>query len=165
MGILSRLKAGVRAFSASADISTLSDAPIWLEQALIGRPTASGKLVGPETALRASAVLACVRILCEDIATLPLRVYVRTRSGSQYAISHPLFELLYDSPNDEMTAVELREHMVLDMLLTGGFYILIDYNGSGDDLTGEICTRWNERESTWRKSGSCQSRGTSQSRS
>ena len=33
------------------------------------------------------------------------------------------------------------------------------------DLTGEICTRWNERESTWRKSGSCQSRGTSQSRS
>jgi|ERR1039458_5754279 hypothetical protein len=34
-----------------------------------------------------------------------------------------------------------------------------------DDLTGEICTRWNERESTWRKSGSCQSRGTSQSRS
>ena len=33
------------------------------------------------------------------------------------------------------------------------------------DLTGEICTRWNERESTWRKSGSCQSRGTSQSKS
>ena len=33
------------------------------------------------------------------------------------------------------------------------------------DLTGKICTRWNERESTWRKSGSCQLRGTSQSRS
>ena len=33
------------------------------------------------------------------------------------------------------------------------------------DLTGEICTRWNERESTWRKSGPCQSRGTSQNRS
>jgi hypothetical protein len=32
------------------------------------------------------------------------------------------------------------------------------------DVTGEICTKWNERESTWRKSGSCQSRGTSQSR-
>jgi hypothetical protein len=34
-----------------------------------------------------------------------------------------------------------------------------------NDLTGEICARWNERESTWRKSGSCQSRGTNQSRS
>ena len=33
------------------------------------------------------------------------------------------------------------------------------------DVTGEICTRWNERESTWRKSGSCQSRGTNQSKS
>jgi CRP/FNR family transcriptional regulator, cyclic AMP receptor protein len=33
------------------------------------------------------------------------------------------------------------------------------------DVTGTICTKWNERESTWRKSGSCQSRGISQSRS
>jgi hypothetical protein len=33
------------------------------------------------------------------------------------------------------------------------------------DLTGKICTRWNERESTWRKSGTCRSRGTSQSKS
>jgi hypothetical protein len=33
------------------------------------------------------------------------------------------------------------------------------------DVTGKICTRWNERESTWRKSGSCQSRGTNQSKS
>ena len=33
------------------------------------------------------------------------------------------------------------------------------------DVTGEICTRWNERESTWRKSGSCPSRGISQSKS
>jgi glycerol uptake facilitator-like aquaporin len=34
-----------------------------------------------------------------------------------------------------------------------------------DDVTGKLCTRWNERESTWRKSGSCQSRGTNQSKS
>jgi hypothetical protein len=33
------------------------------------------------------------------------------------------------------------------------------------DVTGKICTKWNERESTWRKSWSCQSRGTSQSKS
>jgi hypothetical protein len=38
-------------------------------------------------------------------------------------------------------------------------------NGIGFDLTGEICAKWNERESTWRKSGSCPSRGTNQSRS
>ncbi len=33
------------------------------------------------------------------------------------------------------------------------------------DVTGDFCTRWNERESTWRKSWSCRSRGTKQSRS
>jgi hypothetical protein len=40
-----------------------------------------------------------------------------------------------------------------------------DKNGDETDVTGKICTRWNERESTWRKSGSCQSRGTNQSKS
>ena len=39
------------------------------------------------------------------------------------------------------------------------------YTQLNGDLTGEICTKWNERESTWRKSGACRSRGTSQSRS
>jgi hypothetical protein len=33
------------------------------------------------------------------------------------------------------------------------------------DVTDEICTKWNERESTWRKSWACQSRGTNQSKS
>jgi hypothetical protein len=38
------------------------------------------------------------------------------------------------------------------------------WNGKAVDLTGKICTKWNERESTWRKSRSCPSRGTSQSK-
>ena len=41
----------------------------------------------------------------------------------------------------------------------------ISVRDSQGDLTGKICTRWNERESTWRKSGTCRSRGTSQSKS
>jgi glycerol uptake facilitator-like aquaporin len=43
-------------------------------------------------------------------------------------------------------------------------YMLVQCAG-GIDVTGKLCTRWNERESTWRKSGSCQSRGTNQSKS
>jgi alkanesulfonate monooxygenase SsuD/methylene tetrahydromethanopterin reductase-like flavin-dependent oxidoreductase (luciferase family) len=49
-------------------------------------------------------------------------------------------------------------------LIAGGRLQLGISRGS-PDLTGEICTKWNERESTWRKSGACRSRGTSQSRS
>jgi hypothetical protein len=33
------------------------------------------------------------------------------------------------------------------------------------DLTGAFCTKWKARQSTWRKSWSCRSRGTKQSRS
>jgi hypothetical protein len=46
---------------------------------------------------------------------------------------------------------------------TGG--VLLTCKLCSHDVTGKICTRWNERESTWRKSGSCQSRGTNQSKS
>jgi HK97 family phage portal protein len=119
-------------FTASADISTLSEPSNWLTEALCGVKSASGRSVSTETALRASGVLACIRVLSEDLSTLPLRLYVRTKIGSQYAVSHPLFPLLYSAPNDEMTSVELREHMVIDMLTTGGFYNLLDYNGNGD---------------------------------
>src|SRR5271170_4169776 len=57
---------------------------------------------------------------------------------------------------------------ILDILKELQFPIERHQNPLGSvytDVTGEICTRWNERESTWRKSGSCQSKGTSQSRS
>jgi HK97 family phage portal protein len=131
MEILERIKSAVQAFRAETP-SDLAFPQPWFQQALLAAPTASGRHVTPETALRASAVLACIRILCEDIATLPLRMFVRTRNGSQYALSHPTFELLYSSPNDEMTSVELREHMILDCLLTGGFYNLLRIDGAGD---------------------------------
>ncbi|HZR66605.1 MAG TPA: phage portal protein [Terriglobales bacterium] len=130
--MLNRLKAALRAFIASADTTTLVGPAPWFQESLLALPTASGRLVSPETAMRASAVLACIRILSEDVSTLPLRLFVRTKTGAQYAFSHPVFDLLYSSPNDEMTAVELREHMVIDSLLYGGFYNLLEIDGSGD---------------------------------
>ena len=71
-----------------------------------------------ETAIRASAVLACIRILTEDISQLPF-VYRRTARGSMLATEHPLYRLLHDAPNPWQTSLELREAMLLDMLLYG----------------------------------------------
>jgi len=50
------------------------------------------------------------------------------------------------------------------VLCIGLCFLLIPSQAAGD-LTGEFCTKWNERESTWRKSGSCPSKGTSQRKS
>ena len=86
---------------------------------MIGVRSNSGQFVTPQTALRASAVLACIRILTEDLSALPLNLYRRTPQGAQLATDLPLFRLLHDSPNPFMTSMELRESMVLDMLSFG----------------------------------------------
>jgi phage portal protein BeeE len=84
-----------------------------------GVRTLSGQLVTPQTAMRCSAVLACMRILAEDLSALPLNLYRRTPQGSVLATDDPRFRLLHDSPNPWQTSLELREGMVLDMLSYG----------------------------------------------
>jgi len=84
-----------------------------------GVRTQSGQYVTPQTAMRASAVLACIRILCEDLSALPLNLYRRTPSGSVLAVDDPRFRLLHDAPNSWQTSMELRESMILDVLCFG----------------------------------------------
>lgn len=83
-------------------------------------PTAAGKLVTPDTALQVSAFWACVKLLSETIATLPLALYRRAGDGGRMpAADHPLAALLRVSPDGEHTAVEFWEGAVLSMCLTG----------------------------------------------
>lgn len=78
------------------------------------RSTAAGVAVSEEGALRHTAVLACVRILANSVAMLPLPVYRRLERGKQRAPDHPLYRILQEQANPEMTAFELRrcqEHL------------------------------------------------------
>jgi HK97 family phage portal protein len=84
-----------------------------------GVRTHSGQFVTPQTAMRSAAVLACMRILSEDLSALPLNLYRRTPQGAVLATDHPLFRLLHDCPNSWQTSMELREGMVLDLLCYG----------------------------------------------
>lgn len=93
--------------------------------------TSAGKAVTAEGALRISAVYACVRILAETIGGLPLPVYRRVAGGKERAPDHPLYGLLHDLPNPEMTAMELRENLVGHMCLWGTGYCEIEWSGSG----------------------------------
>ena len=70
--------------------------------------------------MRVSAVWACVRLIAETIATLPLGVYRRLPDGSREAdTSNPLYTVLSVSPNEHMSPVQFWEAMVASMLLRG----------------------------------------------
>ncbi len=88
-------------------------------------PTPSGKTVNERTAMATSAVYACVRVLSETIASLPLHVYRRTGQGKEKAMDHGLYYLLHDEPNPEMTSFVFRETLMGHLLLWGNAYAQI----------------------------------------
>ena len=72
---------------------------------------------------------ACVRVIAETIASLPLHVYEATDTGSRKAPEHPLYRLLHDEPNAEMTSFVWRETMLSHLLLWGNAYCQIIRTG------------------------------------
>lgn len=75
---------------------------------LFGRTT-SGENVDEFKAMQTTAVYACVRILAEAVASLPIHVYERTATGKEKKVEHPLYFLLHDEPNPEMSSFVFRE--------------------------------------------------------
>jgi HK97 family phage portal protein len=91
--------------------------------------TTSGKTVNERTAMQTTAVYACVRILAETIASLPLHTYKRIDKGKEKAVDHDLYYLLHDAPNSEMTSFIFRETMMSHLLLWGNSYSQILRDG------------------------------------
>lgn len=98
---------------------------------LFGRTT-SGKPVNERTAMQTTAVYACVRILAEAVASLPLHVYeYRDDGGKKLVHDHPLYYLLHDEPNPEMTSFVFRETLMSHLLIWGNAYAQIIRDGAG----------------------------------
>ena len=95
--------------------------------------TASGKIVTPETAMKASVVFACTRILSEAMAGLPIHIYKRTENDSRElapkSAANGLWWLLNESPSPLLTAASWREWMVRDALLYGDGISIIGRKG------------------------------------
>jgi len=94
----------------------------------------AGVMVNETTALQTSAVYACVRVISEAIASLPLKVYVydnSDRNGSTPVPEHPLYHLLYHAPNPEMTSFSFRETLMSHLLIYGNGYAQIIRDGGG----------------------------------
>ncbi len=99
---------------------------------MLGGSTA-GKAVTERSAMQMTAVYSCVRILSEAIAGLPLHLYHNMEDGGkEKALDHPLYILLHDEPNPEMSSFVFRETLMTHLLLWGNAYAQIIRNGKGE---------------------------------
>ena len=99
---------------------------------LFGGSTA-GKAVTERSAMQMTAVYSCVRILAEAVAGLPIHLYrYLPDGGKEKAIDHPLYRLLHDEPNPEMSSFVFRETLMTHLLLWGNAYAQIIRNGKGE---------------------------------
>lgn len=101
---------------------------------LFGRTT-SGQNVDEFKAMQTTAVYACVRILSEAIASLPIHVYERTDKGKEKRVDHPLYFLLHDEPNPEMSSFVFRETLMSHLLIWGNAYVQIIRDRSGNVIS------------------------------
>lgn len=109
--------------------SSLTD-PAVIEMMLGGRSVA-GPAVSPANALNISVVYACVRVLSSDVGQIPLKLYRRLERGKEPATDHPLYTLLHDAPNPEMSAMIFYETLMAHCLLWGNAYAEIDWDDRG----------------------------------
>ena len=98
----------------------------------MGSSTA-GKNVTERSAMQMTAVYSCVRVLSEAVAGLPLHLYKYNKNGGkEKALDNPLYFLLHDEPNPEMTSFVFRETLMTHLLLWGNAYAQIIRNGKGE---------------------------------
>lgn len=119
--------------NASASTSSIDkDARAWLVDAFLGRKTAAGVYMNPTAALSLSAYYAAIRNISEDCGKLPLFVYrAREPRGRDKLFDHPVYRLLHDEPNEEMTAMAFRETLTHYALGWGNGYAEIVRDRAG----------------------------------
>ncbi len=91
----------------------------------------SGKSVSAQTALQLDVVWACVKLISQLVATLPLSVYEKKEGRRRSASEHWLHKVIAAAPNADMTAADFWESLLTSILLWGNAYALIVRNGVG----------------------------------
>jgi HK97 family phage portal protein len=104
----------------SAENATLKEAEWWRQQ-MFAASASSGVAINESNAMRISAVYACVRVIAETVAGLPVSVYKKTPDGREL-VEHPLNRLLGVQPNNINTGFELHEFKVTSLSLYGDAY-------------------------------------------
>jgi HK97 family phage portal protein len=103
----------------------------WLQEIFRGTKATSGVSVSPLKALGVPTVYACVNHIAKDVAKLPLKLYRRNGQGKDEATDHPLYALLHDGPNEEMTSIDFRKAMQSNLSLRQNAVAIISRDGRG----------------------------------
>ena len=97
-------------------------------------PTTAGQLVTPERSLSVASVAACIRLLSETTAALPLHVYRDLGKSKVVETDHPNYDLLHSKPNEFMTSFVFFQQAIMHILLHGNFYAVIERDDSGNPI-------------------------------
>lgn len=101
-----------------------------------GRKTSSGENVSNNSALQLSTVFDCIRSISEDVAKLPFKVYRDlVPTGKEIRKEHPVYRLIHNEPNSEMTAMGFRETLTAHCLGWGNGYAEIVRDTRGVPLS------------------------------
>ena len=117
--------------------STLAHPQPWLREVFGAEVTDAGISVTPESSLRSTAVFACLRVLSEGVAGLPLHVYRRDGSNRDRASDHPLYNVLHQQPNPYQSSYEWRALNMVWLLQYGNAY-----NEIVRDTAGNVAELW-----------------------
>lgn len=97
----------------------------------------TGEAITPARALESPSVYACVRLISSSIASLPWDVLQETDEGKIAQNDHPLYNLLNIEVNEDVGALQWREKVISDVLLTGNHYSYIYRDASGRPVSLE----------------------------
>lgn len=116
-------------FRAEQKSVTLSDPAI---SEIFGTlPTASGVSVTAHSALRVPAVFQAVRLIAENIGSLPCKLYRDADGSKEAAKDHRGYRLAHKWANDFTGAGQLRAEMTADSLLHGAGYAQVVRTSDG----------------------------------
>ena len=111
--------------------SSVTNPSRWFINWLGGGETSSGELVDEETAMKMAAVYACVRVLSQSVAKLPIHVYKKEGSKKEIDMKHPVAYLLETRPNPYMTPYDFKLTMEAHRQLYGNAYAEIQFGRDG----------------------------------
>lgn len=117
--------------------STFANPQPWLRDVFGAEETDAGISVTPESSLRSTAVFACLRVLSEGVAGLPLHVYRRDGDNRDRASDHPLYNVLHRQPNPYQSSYEWRALNMVWLLQYGNAY-----NEIVRDPAGNVAELW-----------------------